>query len=141
MIKETNFHFLLSACHSLKVIFHQPYCIVLYFQNSFLWLDETDILWSWSIFFRTLFKDATARGKSNCINKQILKSFQRYPDVPTKYGKNHNKLLQELKVFKIIMTKSILLVYKICDEKYYYHCHCFDIVTFVYNISNLKKSR
>ena len=28
------------------------------------------------------------------INKQILKVFQRYPDVLNKYGKNYNELLQ-----------------------------------------------
>ena len=36
-------------------------------------------------------------ANQHCINKQILKSFQRYPDVLKKYGKNYNKLLQELK--------------------------------------------
>ena len=34
----------------------------------------------------------------SCINKQILKSFQRYPDLLKKYGKNYNELLQELKI-------------------------------------------
>ena len=43
--------------------------------------------------FRTLFKDVIA----SCINKQILKDFQRYPDILKKYGKNYKELLQELK--------------------------------------------
>ena len=33
----------------------------------------------------------------SCINKQILKDFQRYPDILKKYGKNYKELLQELK--------------------------------------------
>ena len=33
----------------------------------------------------------------SCINKLILKSFQIYPDVLKKYGKNYSELLQELK--------------------------------------------
>ena len=57
-----------------------------------------------------------------CINKQILKSYQRYPDVLAKYDRNYNELLQELKIFKIIMTKSVLFVYKFCDEKNSDHC-------------------
>ena len=36
-------------------------------------------------------------ANQTCINKQIFKSFQRYPDVLKKYGKNYNELLQELK--------------------------------------------
>ena len=47
--------------------------------------------------FRTLFKNATTRGKSKFINKQILESFQRYPDALKKYGKIYNNILQELK--------------------------------------------
>ena len=46
---------------------------------------------------RTLFKDAIARANQSCINEQILKSFQKYPEVLTKYGKNYNEFLQELK--------------------------------------------
>ena len=33
----------------------------------------------------------------SCINKQILKGFQRHPDKLKRYGKNYNELLQELK--------------------------------------------
>ena len=32
-------------------------------------------------------------ANQSCINKQIQKSFQRYPDVLKKYGKNYNELL------------------------------------------------
>ena len=39
------------------------------------------------------------RANQSCINKQILKSFERYPDVLKKYGKNNNELLQELKIY------------------------------------------
>ena len=41
--------------------------------------------------FRSLFKDAICKeAKQNCINKQVLKGFQRYPDVLRKYDKNYN---------------------------------------------------
>ena len=33
----------------------------------------------------------------SCIKKQILKGFQRYPDVLKKYGKNYNEILQKRK--------------------------------------------
>ena len=36
-------------------------------------------------------------ANQSCINKQILKDFQRYPDILKKYGKNYKELLQELK--------------------------------------------
>ena len=32
-----------------------------------------------------------------CINKKILKSLQRHPEVLIKYGKKYNELLYELK--------------------------------------------
>ena len=35
-------------------------------------------------------------SNQSCINKKILKSFQRYLDVLKKYRKNYNELLQEL---------------------------------------------
>ena len=35
----------------------------------------------------------------SCINKQILKHFQRRTDVLKKYGKNYNELLQERKSY------------------------------------------
>ena len=38
-------------------------------------------------------------ANQSCINKQILKGSQRYPDVLKKYGKNYNELLQELKTY------------------------------------------
>ena len=56
-------------------------------------------------------------GNQTYIDKQILKSFQRYSDVLKKYGKNYKELLQELNNH----DQSVLLVYKICDEKYSYH--------------------
>ena len=36
-------------------------------------------------------------ANQSCINKQILKDFQRYPDILKKYGKNYKELVQELK--------------------------------------------
>ena len=42
--------------------------------------------------FRTLFKEAIEGANQNCINKQILKSFQRYPEVPKRYGKFFTKI-------------------------------------------------
>ena len=47
------------------------------------------------LYLRTLSQGAN----QSCINKQILKGSQRYPDVPKKYGKNYNELLQELKTY------------------------------------------
>ena len=45
-----------------------------------------------------LYSSMLSQGANqNCINKQILKGFQRYPDVLKKYDKNSNGLLQELK--------------------------------------------
>ena len=38
-------------------------------------------------------------ANQSCIIKQILKGFQRYPDILKKYGKNYNELLQELKSY------------------------------------------
>ena len=34
-------------------------------------------------------------ANQRCINKQVLKGFQRYPDVVKKYGKNYKELLQD----------------------------------------------
>ena len=44
------------------------------------------------LYSRMLFQGSN----QSCINKKILKSFQRYLDVLKKYRKNYNELLQEL---------------------------------------------
>lgn len=63
------------------------------------------------------------RANQTCNNKQILKvpkDVQTYKN----YVKSYNELLQEVKkkkiIFRIITIKSVLLAYKIYDEKFCY---------------------
>ena len=90
-----------------------------------------------------LYSRMTSQGANQtCINKQILKSFQRCPDVLKQYGKNYNELLQELKnylpskksqsdqyfLFIKFVMKNVLTTNNHCLKNFFY------IVTFVHNI-------
>ena len=46
---------------------------------------------------RTFSRMLSQRANQSCINTQILKGFQRYPDILKKYDKNYNELLHKLK--------------------------------------------
>ena len=60
-IKETNFDFLLSACHTLKAIFLQTYSNIFRTFSYSQMYTETGAFSTQN--FRTSFKDAIARGK------------------------------------------------------------------------------
>ena len=44
-------------------------------------------------------RELSQPANQNCINKQISKCFQRYPEVLKKYIKSYNELLQEIKKY------------------------------------------
>ena len=89
--KRNNFHFSLPACHTLKAIFPQPYPMVIFFRISLYSQMFTETFSTKS--FRTLFKDAIARGKSKLHQKTDPEKFSKISRRTQKYSKNYNKLL------------------------------------------------
>ena len=88
---------------------------------------------------RTLFMDAMARGKSKLHQSTDCKRFSKI----SRRTKNIAKIIKnnfenkKLFIFKIVTVKLILLLYKICNEKFSIinkHCLKKYIVTFIHNI-------
>ena len=102
-IKNTNFHFLSLACHTLEVTYHQPYSVVLWFhifKISFYslklehFLPRASGLYSWML----------SQGENqSCINKPVLKRFSKIP----RRTKNMAKIItNSCKNLKIIYLKN-----------------------------------
>ena len=123
LIKETNFHFQSSACHTLKAILHQPYSMVLF--SEFLRIDRCALkLEHFLPRASELYSRMLSQGANqSCINKQILKDFQRYLEVLKNMPRTITNSFKNLKIIylQIITVRLVLLACKICDEKYSYH--------------------
>ena len=95
LIKETNFNFYSSTCQTSKAIFNQTYSTASnFFVSARCTLKPEHFLSRTS----ELHSRMLSQGPNqSCINKNIIKGFQKYPDVLKKYGKTYNEFLQERK--------------------------------------------